>query len=449
VNKWVVSTLLVVALLIAAAGLYMITRFEGPPIDTTAALVPAEATAYASFFVDPSSDQKKLLRDTVEGAREGLDAASLIEDVLDRVTRPFGLPYEDVAPWIDRQMALFVLPQRGEGVIVEIADKDAARRALRGVGGQIFGDHAVFGDAEAVRAVGEVAAAGPEGSIEGSDSFLYPQAIRDAPRDRLAVAYATGGDLTSRGVDLPDGLNAAELPLGISQGNAITLRASEEGLVFDGRSYSDGAILLAPSRQMDLADAAGDAWLAAEIPNLSAAVEALDLELRQAARATGAPSSEIPRFDGIEGTDRALFWVAGRGIADLSVGLVANTDSEKDSARLARSLASLPGLPPRLEFDGRRISAAFGDNSSGRTLSDESRFIEARAWLDGLEPIGFLDLKKAGTFPATLALLVGTQAGRTAGYELPGWLSEVDRIVVGLDGEAGPTHWRLVVSLRR
>lgn len=431
-----IVVLILVSAALAGGGLYIASGFEGPPEDTTAPLVPAEATAYVSFFVSPSSDQKALLRDRVEEGGDDLDAVSLVENVLDRVTSAFGLPYADVAPWVDRQMAAFVM-SNGEGaVVVEVADRDAARAAIEGANGRMLGDHAVFGDARAVRAV--VSVVEGEAASIADEGVLYPEAVQDVPEDRLAFAVVTGGELSSRAIDLPPSLDPVELALGVGQGNAVSLRADENGLVFDGFSYSDGAILLLAGTDpplRDLGNAGRGAWAAAIVPNLSAAVDALNRELRQVHRVGTAPLGRLPLPDAVERTDQALIWLGGDVRAPTG-GLDVTIYGNAEQARFARALADLP-IQPTFEFRRDRLRARFG-SGEGKLASDE-RYAEAAGWLGRLDPIGYLDVRE-GPFGLVLPL---------AGVPFPSWLGDVDRIAVGLDAEANPTHWRVVVSLKR
>ena len=439
----VIAILILVTVALAATGLYVATRFEGPPQDTTAALVPADATLYASFFVDPSTDQKKLLRDTVEGADDDTDVASLVRQILDRVTRSHGLPFDRISPWIDRQMALFAVGRDDSAVIVAIGDADAARGAMGEVGGRIFGDHAVFGDRVALRAVEEVVDSGPRSSL-AEEGIIFEDAIDIVPDDRLALATATGGELSSRGIDLPAGLDPLELLIGMGQGNAVTLRATEQGLVFDGFSYSDGAILLLAGEDKPLKDigaADGDAWLAGVIPNLSAAVEAIDLELRQVDRVGSAPVERLPLPKALEGTDQTLFWIAGDNLASLSGGMDATTDGAESSAALVRALEGVPGFEGRFGFRRNGVSAVFGAEAEAGGLGSNESFRRSTEVLRGFTPVGYLDV---GRSRGLLSLLA---AG--AGITFPEWLNNLERVVVGLDPQANPTAWRVAVTLAR
>ena len=442
-RRTIIGALAAIAVAIGALGVYVATRFEGPPVDSTAALVPAEASAYVSFFVDPSSDQKKLLSDTVEGAGEDVDVGSLVEQILDRVTRSHGLPFDDVSPWIDRQMALFAVGRSDSAVVVAIGDAEGAREAMAEVGGRIFGDHAVFGDRAALRAVEEVMDSGPRSSL-AEEGIIFEDAIDVVPDDRLALATATGGDLSSRAIDLPPGLDPLELLIGIGQGNAVSLRATQHGLVFDGFSYSDGAILLLAGEDRPLKDigaADGDAWLAGVIPNLSAAVEALDLELRQAHRVGSAPIERLPLPRALEGTDQTLFWVAGDNLTSLSGGMDATTDGAESSAALVRALDRVPGFEGRFGFRRNGVSAVFGANAGAGGLGSDGSFRRSTEALGGLTPIGYLDVDRSR---GVLSLLA---AG--AGITYPEWLNNLERVVVGLDPQANPTAWRVAVTLAR
>jgi hypothetical protein len=313
---------------------------------------------------------------------------------------------------------------------------------MRRVGGRLLGDHAVFGDERAVNAAREVFEVGERASLAGSESVLYRQALGDVPGDRLALAMAAGGELSSRGIDLPAPLDAAEVLVGMGQGNAVALRATQTGLAFDGFSYSDGAILLLAGEDNPLRDigmASEGAWLAAVVPNLSGAVEALDLELRQVDRIGSAPLPRLPLPGALKGTDQTLLWVAGGDLRSLSGGFDATTDGAESSAALVRALDDLPGLEGRYGFRRDGLSAVFGPSGEAGGLGADERFRQARAWLRGLTPIGYIDLERSRSLLALLA------AG--AGIDLPEWMESVDRVAVGLNPSASPTAWRLAVSL--
>lgn len=432
----VVLGLLAVTVVIAAAGAYLLTRFEGPPKDSTAALVPLDATVYVSFFVGPSSDQKKLLRDRVEEAGPDLDAASLIETILDRVTRAYGLPFEDVSPWIGRQMAVFATPRRGGAVIAEVADVAAARAVIDRVDGRLLGSHAVFGDPGAVRAVAEIHEKGPASPSEGGP-FVTPDAFALVPEDRLAF-----GSVKSGLTDLPPELDAIELLVGMGPGNVVALRATEDGFVFDGFSGSDGAFLLLNGQDapyFELGSADGNASVAAILPNLSAAIDGLERELARVHRLGSVPIRGLGLTEALDGTDQILVWLGGRDLGSLSAGLKATTDGKAAMARLARALAALPAFEPTFEFRPNRLLARFGPD--GGRLADDGRFEEATGWLGDLIPIGYLDMDGARPLMAV--------AAAAAGLGVPQWFTDVDRVAVGIDGEVAPTHWRVVVSLKR
>jgi hypothetical protein len=186
--------------------------------------------------------------------------------------------------------------------------------------------------------------------------------------------------------------------------------------------------------------------LAAIVPNLSGAVGAIDLELRHADRTSSIPLDGLPIPPAIRGTDQTMAWLGGETLTSLSGGLKATTDGGRDSGRLARLLASIPRLDARYEFEKRGLTATFGAPPEGR-LADDERYRTAVEPLGSLTPIGYLDMGRGRPMLGTLALILGTQAGLTAGYELPEWLGSIDRVAVGIDADAFPTRWRVVVSL--
>lgn len=255
-------------------------------------VVPADATVYATVYLDPAFSQKLALRDLVSrfpAARGGAQVGHLLDHALDDAFRGSGLRFErDVRPWLGSQLGVVV---RVDGAGAELAllirttDDAAATRAvarlratsdMRGAswsttvhdgvtittGSPRHGDPSVdaFVDHTAVlgTSAGLVesivdAATGKAPNIESSAQ--YGETMRHLPARRLGAVYV---DMTAIARLVKRRLPAAALAcacvdaalgrLGAYRGLGIALTAAPDGVVADVYAGMDATRLDAATR---------------------------------------------------------------------------------------------------------------------------------------------------------------------------------------------------------
>lgn len=244
-----------VVVAVAGAATVVVLRRLGPPGDTAARLVPADALAYVSVYLRPSLEQRKQLRSFLEAAGvadSDDEAGEVVGALADEAVAGLGLSFaDDVQPWAGDQIAAFFVPSaaggRPAGAVMIAADDIAGARAaadavLARAGGRveqggryrnagtvattIVDGWLVAGDEPAVR--------GALRAVEGAslqDEERFTEAISDLEDDRLALGYLDGGQL---------GRSSTLGFVGAATTAGVVLSARDGALVL--RTASDGGI---------------------------------------------------------------------------------------------------------------------------------------------------------------------------------------------------------------
>lgn len=107
----------------------------GSPEDKAAQLVPADAIAYGTVFLEPSTDQKRAVRDLLQRVREAGADSSSIRGIERLVTDDWSDDYERyVKPSLGDQLAAYVVEpddEVGAVFMAAITDAKRARAAVR------------------------------------------------------------------------------------------------------------------------------------------------------------------------------------------------------------------------------------------------------------------------------------------------------------------------------
>ena len=234
------------------------------------------------------------------------------------------------------------------------------------------------------------------------------------------------------------------------------LRFDDGRVVIDGFSGSDGAVLFPDVDPPDMEALPADAWLASEVPDLDHTVEALARMLEAGWDRAGAVSElTSPLLQTLDGARLAM---GGTSIPGSWVQLDAVVDGDRSARRRMReTLAKAPrwGLAVT-ETDGTwsvdagtllgsitmtvdgSLRIRRGDPASAR-LETTERYIEAKAWLDGIEPRLYADLPR-----------MNHAAGLVIDAFLPPVVSrlsqDIGRVIVGV-GDGGELTSRIVIEL--
>lgn len=248
-RKRVLSIVLIAGLL-AGAGIFINFRLRAPAEDHAIELVPADARAYLHVFLKPSTSQRRALQDLLARfpqTDEDDEAKKFVSDVLHEALARFDIAIgDDAGEWLGNEAAAYVPAETTAPVVLlEVDDEDDAR-------------------AELGEALGERPDAPPIAFVDGF--AVIP--IDDAP-----VIPSEDGSLSDVGAyrDLVDDLDAHRLALFYSPGltgspAAATLRVTPSAVVVD--AVTDGPLETFPSaRGFMIADFAGvNGALSIELP---------------------------------------------------------------------------------------------------------------------------------------------------------------------------------------
>lgn len=195
------------ALLLVALVVLVVARGEAPA-DRAASFVPRDADLYVDVLTEPGTGQFDAAR------RAGERAPAL--DTLARRLALLGAPAADgtdllrsARPWLGGEAAIALLAGEQQLAVLEVADREAAVRALAGLTGgaplRAYGDErvrdgafrsaalvdgfALVGSSHAVRRAIE-AHRGNEAALADEGTFLRLRG--DLPRDRVAHVWAAG-----------------------------------------------------------------------------------------------------------------------------------------------------------------------------------------------------------------------------------------------------------------
>jgi hypothetical protein len=273
----------------AIAIAFIALRGTGDVIDR---MVPANSTAYVTFYLDPALKQKLNLRDLIKRFPDLARSDELerrINQVLDQALNGSGLTAKDIRPWLGTQVAVTVQfdgeralvavlvaskddalataalakirtgPEQGQdtwkeenhgGVVVSVASRNGEPD-----GAYAIVDHIVLvGDQAAINDVIDTSQ-GKSPSIQDSDKFA--QAIASLPTERLALAYVDFGPLIGelqraseqQGTDL-SGISSSLGQLDAFTALGATLSAQPNGIALDLGVGFDPSKLTATQRQV-------------------------------------------------------------------------------------------------------------------------------------------------------------------------------------------------------
>lgn len=395
--------------LLAVAGSAVVGGYlflSGAGIDHTAELVPADATAYVSVYLQPSTAQQTKLAALIGQLPGFEDPASLdtkIDQMVHNALSGSGLDYEtDLRPWIGGQLAIgaWQTPGAASGdpptastlLLAEVKDRPAAEAAVGRLAKRdgasarhesFQGVDLVLTDAAGYAFLGDLLVVGePRSALEAAvdvnrgsadslaKSARFRDAMADLPSDRLAAAYLDLAGLAT-GAGVPD--QAA----GFST-VGVALVAEEDGLRLSGLAPFDKAVGKgAASAIFDLSGAAAQlsGWMPKGTP-----FELSLFGLSQSIRAVEEAAADTPDGKSVRDGFSTI-----RGAAALGLGL----DLDKD-------------LLPLLDGETALAVSGFdGTTVSGQLLLRPSDPVAAAATLaqvrDRLEGQGAtIDTQEAG-----------------------------------------------------
>lgn len=419
---------------------------EGPPEHRAAHLVPEDAEWYLSVYLSPSSAQKRAI-ETVSGVVE--DPAETARSLAAGLLQRFGVSYDEIEPWLGREMAVFKLPFRGKALLLELkngSDAAGSEVADRIEGVAFRAGFAVVGDGDAVAAVGQGT------SLADSHAWTVVQAVED----RVLAGFSTGDESFYEllyNMDVP--VIAARLMEGLSH---WWLSLDSGRVVIDGFSDSDGAFLLSDTAPPEMEELPVDSWLASEIPNLDHTVEALVgmLEARWG-RAGAVLEVTSPLLDAVDGARLAL---GGANVFGSWVQLDAAVDDDRSARRRTKAMLAKAPRWGLAVAEGERtwtidagaplgsITISVDDSlrvgrgaPASEPLATSERYLEAKDWLDGIEPRLYVDLPRMSDAVGLLADTFLPPPG------LSGLDNRVDRVVLGVERHASGIASRIVIEL--
>ncbi len=319
--------------------------------DRAARAVPADAIAYATVYLQPSTGQKMnlaLLLGHVPGFSDAANLDQKIHEIAARFLGMAGINYEaDVRPWIGNQLSVALRPGAGDltmpspSLLASVNDQAAAEsgmeaiaagRGLTGLKDTYRGTAITVADGLAWAVLEDLliatidrpsleAALDAEADARPSlaDDAGYAAAMRDLPPDHLASAY-----LNLAGA--AEGANAEAAIGGYSTVSAALL-AEPDGLRLDAVAPFDSGAASAEQRA-DFA-AGSDASTLAEWLPAETQVSAAVFDVQRAAQAAEDALGNQPEAQGIIDTLNQLRALAAFGLGiDLDNDLLALFSSE-------------------------------------------------------------------------------------------------------------------------
>lgn len=319
--------------------------------DRAARAVPADALAYATVYLQPSTGQKMNLARLLGHVPGFSDAANLdqkIHEIAARFLGQAGIDYEaDVRPWIGNQLSVAIRPG-AEGVgmpapmlLIDAKDPAEAASAMGRIaeGRGLTGTEASYRDTTIMVADGLAwtvledlvivttdrpaleAALDAEADARPSlaDDNAYSAAVRRLPADYLASAYVNLGS-AAQGAGMADGIG------GYSTISAALL-AEPDGLRLDGIAPFDSSAAT-PEERADFAAGGQPSSLAEWLPaDTQASVAVFDLQRSIGIAEDGL--GEQPATQGITDTLNQLRALAAFGLGiDLDNDLLALFSAE-------------------------------------------------------------------------------------------------------------------------
>lgn len=507
-RKWVIVG---IAAAVAAAGTVAVVRvLEHAAVDAAAGLAPPDAILYVNVWLDPSSDQKRGLRDLLaafDDAGEPVDLEDLVVEFVDReLLADAGLTFaDDVEPWAGRQVALYftrwrppAAPEEG-AILIETESRTRALRTVRaaraergleppeerthrGVDYGVSGDTA-FGVVEGFLVVGT------PGALEGSIDAAEGSALADTPRyadvvgplsdDVLGLVYADSETLLDAFVD---GGDAPVARAGLATPMALALHVTPDALVLEQASVRPGDDETGDAVAGDgsLGDMPADAWAALSTPGLGDLARTL-----VAGDGGGGAGAALERFEaqsGIDVRDEVLPWltdvslfVRGESLASLSGGIVMHADEPEGPRRFVDRLRGLavafggrprpverrgrdgfavqgPGQPaPIYVLGGDGVVIAWGDGAADAALGEGPRLGGTAKWEAAAGSLGDFDPRLYVDVPAAVELVDVLRSFEAPVRADESWRSLVAPLsyaIVGARRDGDALVHRMVIGVR-
>jgi len=392
---------------VAVAGTLAYQMFFGSASDDAVKLVPADAVAYGSIFLDPSTNQKRAIEDLLEKFPEAPnadEARTKFVELLDKGLAEIDMNFEDdIDPWLGDQIAGWAqIPDNlgGQGgatapaiadappaaFLIASDDDDAALQFVEDASANsedeltdksyegadymlneadksavgVVDGFLVIGTEVGFKAVVDVS--GGEDSL--SDSDTYTDATDELTEDRLATFYFDGTALTEALQEAGGAAGAMDFGSFGTFGGSPTagaLFAESDKVVFETTSTpgdDDGQAAPEISDGL-LPDLPGDSWGAFGIPDVGATLEKVYDGLIESFAAGGlSPEDLDAQFEAQTGLDLRedlLSWMGDAGLFvsgtdPLSVGggLVIESSDPGTSSATVDQLATLleqQGIP--------------------------------------------------------------------------------------------------------
>jgi hypothetical protein len=421
---------------IAVAGTLAYQTFFGSAEDNAVNLVPADAAAYGSVFLDPSTDQKRAIEDLLEKFPEAPstdEARNKLVDLIDEGLAEIDMNFEDdIDPWLGDQIAGWAqIPDdlmSGEAVttpgteidsppaafLIASDDDDAAIQFVeeasaksddelseksyegadymlneeeKSAAGVVDG-FLVIGTEIGFKAVVDVS--GGEDSL--SDSETFTDATDELTEDRLATFYFDGSAvvdaLEKSGGAPPGAFDSGSFGLlgGSLSPTAGALFVESDKVVFETTSEpgdEDGQELPAISDGL-LPDVPGDSWGAFGLADLGATLEVAYEGLIDSFAAGGmSPEDLDAQFEaqtGLNLREDLLSWMGDAGIfvsgtdpVSIEGGLVIESSDPATSSATVDQLATL------LERQGIRTEPLSAGGAEGFAVDIPAPGVTQRA----------------------------------------------------------------------
>jgi hypothetical protein len=419
---------------IAVAGTLAYQTFFGSAEDNAVNLVPADAAAYGSVFLDPSTDQKRAIGDLLEKFPEAPstdEARNKLVDLIDEGLAEIDMNFEDdIDPWLGDQIAGWAqipenLEQGGASApasadktpaafLIASDDDDAAIQFVEeasaesddelseksyegadymlneadGSAAGVVDGFLVIGTEVGFKAVVDVS--GGEDSL--SDSETFTNATDELTEDRLATFYFDGSAvvdaLEKSGGAPPGAFDSGSFGLlgGSLSPTAGALFVESDKVVFETTSEpgdEDGQELPEISDGL-LPDVPGDSWGAFGLADLGATLEVAYEGLIDSFAAGGmSPEDLDAQFEaqtGLNLREDLLSWMGDAGLfvsgtdpVSIEGGLVIESSDPATSSATVDQLATL------LERQGIRTEPLSAGGAEGFAVDIPAPGVTQRA----------------------------------------------------------------------
>jgi hypothetical protein len=420
---------------IAVAGTLAYQTFFGSAEDEAVNLVPADAVAYGSVFLDPSTNQKRAIGDLLEKFPEAPsadEARNKLVDLIDEGLAEIDMNFEDdIDPWLGDQIAgwaqipdalgepsasapaspdttpaAFLIASEDDDAAIQFVEEASAKsddelseksyegadymlNEADGSAAGVVDGFLVIGTELGFKAVVDVS--GGEDSL--SDSETFSDATDELTEDRLATFYFDGSAfvdaLEKSGGAPPGALESGSFGLlgGSLSPTAGALFVESDKVVFETTSEpgdEDGQELPEISDGL-LPDLPADSWGAFGIPDLGATLEELyDTLLEASAQGgTGSPFDLDAQFEaqtGLNLREDLLAWMRDAGL------FVSGTDPLSveggvviESSDPAASSATVDQLATLLEQQGIRTEPFSAGGAEGFAVDIPAPGVTQRA----------------------------------------------------------------------